>query len=156
RSACGGRSAADALFGTPGLLARVGTNTSSTGASNTRRDRRAAGANTGPWTRAKGCSGSDTSIGWRRIMPVSADLQLRRLADTFGALPGPPFHSFVQIVFFGSSEFAQPSLQALVQAGFPPALVVTKPDAPRGRGRKIYPAPLRLAAEELNLSCEQP
>lgn len=62
----------------------------------------------------------------------------------------------MQIVFFGSSEFAQPSLQALVEAGFPPALVVTKPDAPRGRGRKIYPAPIRLAAEELRLPVEQP
>ena len=37
-----------------------------------------------------------------------------------------------------------------------PALVVTTPDAPRGRGRKIYPAELRLAAEELGLPCEQP
>ena len=37
-----------------------------------------------------------------------------------------------------------------------PALVVTKPDAPRGRGRKIYPAPVRLVAEELELPCEQP
>ena len=37
-----------------------------------------------------------------------------------------------------------------------PALVVTKPDAPRGRGRKIYPAEVRLGAEDLNLPCEQP
>jgi methionyl-tRNA formyltransferase len=62
----------------------------------------------------------------------------------------------VKIVFFGSSEFAKPSLRAMVEAGKAPALVVTKPDAPRGRGRKIYPAPVRLAAEELDLPCEQP
>jgi methionyl-tRNA formyltransferase len=34
--------------------------------------------------------------------------------------------------------------------------VVTKPDAPRGRGRKIYPAEVRLEAEELGVPCEQP
>ncbi len=38
----------------------------------------------------------------------------------------------------------------------PPDLVVTKPDAPRGRGRKIYPAEVRLGAESLDLPCEQP
>lgn len=37
----------------------------------------------------------------------------------------------------------------------PPDLVVTKPDAPRGRGRKIYPQKVRLVAEELGLACEQ-
>ena len=58
--------------------------------------------------------------------------------------------------FLGSSEYSVPSLKAMVEAGMAPALVVTKPDAPRGRGRKIYPAELRLAAEELGLPCEQP
>ena len=58
--------------------------------------------------------------------------------------------------FLGSSDYSIPSLKALVAAGMAPALVVTKPDAPRGRGRKIYPAELRLAAEELGLPCEQP
>jgi len=62
----------------------------------------------------------------------------------------------VKIVFFGSSDYANPSLKALVEAGFSPALVVTKPDAPRGRGRKIYPADVRLAAEELDLPFAQP
>lgn len=62
----------------------------------------------------------------------------------------------MKIVFFGSSDFAIPSLEALVGAGLKPSLVVTKPDAPRGRGRKIYPAEVRLAAENLQLPCEQP
>jgi methionyl-tRNA formyltransferase len=62
----------------------------------------------------------------------------------------------VKIVFFGSSDFAIPSLQALVEAGLKPVRVVTKPDAPRGRGRKIYPAEVRLAAESLGLPCDQP
>lgn len=62
----------------------------------------------------------------------------------------------MKIVFFGSSDYANPSLKALVEGGFAPELVVTKPDAPRGRGRKIYPAEVRLAAEELELPYEQP
>jgi len=62
----------------------------------------------------------------------------------------------LKIVFFGSSDYAVPTLKTLVEATMAPALVVTKPDAPRGRGRKIYPAEVRLAAEELGLPCEQP
>lgn len=62
----------------------------------------------------------------------------------------------MKIVFFGSSDYALPALKALVDADMAPALVVTKPDAPRGRGRKIYPAEVRLGAEELSLPFEQP
>ncbi len=62
----------------------------------------------------------------------------------------------MRIVFFGSSDFAIPSLKALKEGGFAPDLVVTKPDAPRGRGRKIYDSEVRLAADELGLPCAQP
>jgi methionyl-tRNA formyltransferase len=55
----------------------------------------------------------------------------------------------LKIVFFGSSEFAVPSLRALVSAGLAPVLVVTKPDAPRGRGKKIYENDLKLGVDEL-------
>lgn len=62
----------------------------------------------------------------------------------------------LRILFFGSSDFAIPALTALQAAGLAPLLVVTKPDAPRGRGRKIYDAELKLAAQELKLPCAQP
>lgn len=62
----------------------------------------------------------------------------------------------MRIVFFGSSDFAIPALQALKAGGLSPDLVVTKPDAPRGRGRKIYDSEVKLAAAELGLPCEQP
>ena len=62
----------------------------------------------------------------------------------------------MKIVFFGCGDYACPSLAALVEGGFAPALVVTKPDAPRGRGRKIYPQEVRLKAEELKLDVVQP
>ena len=62
----------------------------------------------------------------------------------------------VKTVFLGTDDFPVPSLKALVESGHAPDLVVTKPDAPRGRGRKIYPQKVRLVAEELELPCEQP
>ncbi len=62
----------------------------------------------------------------------------------------------MKVVFFGCGDYARPSLRALVEAGYTPELVVTKPDAPRGRGRKIYPAEVRLEAEALGLPFEQP
>ena len=62
----------------------------------------------------------------------------------------------LRIVFFGSSDFAIPALKALKDGGFAPALVVTKPDSARGRGRKIYDSEVKLAAKELGLDCDQP
>lgn len=62
----------------------------------------------------------------------------------------------MKIVFFGSSDFARPALRILVEAGYAPALVVTKPDAPHGRGKKIYDAEVKLEAVALGLPCEQP
>ncbi|MGE3173264.1 MAG: methionyl-tRNA formyltransferase [Planctomycetota bacterium] len=61
-----------------------------------------------------------------------------------------------RFVFFGSSDFAVPSLAALKDAGFVPELVVTKPDAPRGRGRKIYDNEVKLGAKSLELPFAQP
>ena len=81
------------------------------------------------------------------------------LAALIRAVPPSPspdrlFH--LRIVFFGSSDFAIPSLKALKAAGQSPMLVVTKPDAPRGRGRKIYDSDVKLGAQELGLPCSQP
>ncbi len=62
----------------------------------------------------------------------------------------------MRIAFFGTGDFAIPSLKALKDGGFAPDIVVTKPDAPRGRGRKIYDAEVKLAANDLELPCAQP
>jgi methionyl-tRNA formyltransferase len=62
----------------------------------------------------------------------------------------------LRIVFFGSSDFAIPSLAALKGAGLAPILVVTKPDAPRGRGRKIYDSEVKLGAKQQDLPYVQP
>ncbi|HMQ22782.1 MAG TPA: methionyl-tRNA formyltransferase, partial [Planctomycetota bacterium] len=62
----------------------------------------------------------------------------------------------MKTVFLGTDDFPIPTLHALVAAKRAPDLVVTKADAPRGRGRKIYPQRVRLVAEELGIPCEQP
>ena len=49
-----------------------------------------------------------------------------------------------------------PSLQALKKAGHDVALVVTQPDRPAGRGMKVTPPPVKVAAEELGLAIYQP
>lgn len=61
-----------------------------------------------------------------------------------------------RIVFMGTPEFAVPALEALaerVDAGN--LLVVTQPDRAAGRGRKMQPPPVKLAAERLGLPVEQ-
>jgi methionyl-tRNA formyltransferase len=54
-----------------------------------------------------------------------------------------------KLVFMGSPEFAVPTLEALVAApDFDVALVVSQPDRPKGRGKKIAPTPVRQCAIE--------
>ncbi len=52
-----------------------------------------------------------------------------------------------RVVFFGSPAFALPSLEALIDSEWKPRLVVTRPDRPAGRGRKLTPTPVRELAE---------
>ncbi|MEN6437827.1 MAG: methionyl-tRNA formyltransferase [Syntrophobacter sp.] len=60
------------------------------------------------------------------------------------------------IVFLGTPDFAVPSLRALVEAGAPVRLVVTQPDRPSGRGRKIISSPVKNLANELGITVYQP
>ena len=57
----------------------------------------------------------------------------------------------MRIVFMGTPDFAVPSLTSLVAAGNEIALVVTRPDAVRGRGKKLEPSPVKAKALELGL-----
>ena len=62
----------------------------------------------------------------------------------------------MRIVFMGTADFAVPSLRALTARGHNIGLVVTQPDRPAGRGRKLRPPAVKVAAEELGLSITQP
>ncbi len=57
----------------------------------------------------------------------------------------------LRIVFFGSPSFALPSLEALREAGHEVVLVVTQPDRPAGRGRRLTPPPVARYAQEHGL-----
>ena len=57
----------------------------------------------------------------------------------------------MRIVFMGTPDFAVPSLTSLVEAGNEIALVVTRPDAVRGRGKKLEPSPVKARSLELGL-----
>jgi methionyl-tRNA formyltransferase len=57
----------------------------------------------------------------------------------------------MKIVFMGSPDFAVPSLEALVEARFEVSLVVTQPDRPAGRGRRMLPTAVKAAAGEHGL-----
>lgn len=56
----------------------------------------------------------------------------------------------------GTPEFAVPSLQILVENGFNVVAVITAPDKPRGRGRKVIPSPVKTCALEHNIPVLQP
>lgn len=53
-----------------------------------------------------------------------------------------------RVLFFGTSEFAVPSLLALVRAGYDLPVVITQPDRPTGRRLRLQPTPVRRVAEQ--------
>ena len=62
----------------------------------------------------------------------------------------------LRIIYMGTPEFAVAPLQTLVEQGFNIVAVVTVPDKPQGRGRKIAPSPVKEYAVEHNIPVLQP
>lgn len=62
----------------------------------------------------------------------------------------------LRIIFMGTPEFAVPSLEILIQSGYKPVAVVTAPDKPRGRGRKISMPPVKETALKHKIPVLQP
>ena len=60
------------------------------------------------------------------------------------------------IVYLGTADFGAGVLRHLVEAGHRPSLVVTRPDRPAGRGRKLTPPPVAVAARDLGIDLIQP
>jgi methionyl-tRNA formyltransferase len=61
----------------------------------------------------------------------------------------------LRTVYLGTSDFAAGVLTALAETGHRPALVVTPPDQPRGRGRRIASPPAADRARELGIEVLQ-
>ena len=60
------------------------------------------------------------------------------------------------IVFFGTPQFAVPTLEALLASRHQVPLVVTQPDRPRGRGQKVTDSPVKAAARAHGVPVYQP
>ena len=62
----------------------------------------------------------------------------------------------IRIAYFGTPEFAASQLEAILAAGYEVAVVVTMPDKPAGRGRKIQYSEVKKTALEHGLPLLQP
>jgi len=62
----------------------------------------------------------------------------------------------MNIVFMGTPDFAVPSLLGLIENGHRILAVVTQPDRPKGRGKKIKYPPVKEIALENKISVLQP
>ena len=62
----------------------------------------------------------------------------------------------MSIVFFGTPEWAIPSLKAVIESGIEVSAVFTQPDRRVGRKRELTPSPVKLFALEQNLAVHAP
>jgi methionyl-tRNA formyltransferase len=62
----------------------------------------------------------------------------------------------LSFVFYGTPEFATTVLDQLERAGRLPVAIICQPDRPKGRGRKLIPAPSKVWAEERGIEVLQP
>ena len=62
----------------------------------------------------------------------------------------------MRLVFMGTPAFAVPTLEALADEGHDILCVVTQPDRPAGRGHRLAPPPVKVAAQARGLRVLQP
>ena len=62
----------------------------------------------------------------------------------------------MRTVFMGTPALAVPTLEALLEQGHEVAAVMTQPDRPAGRGRRLRSSPVKSRALELGIPVEQP
>jgi methionyl-tRNA formyltransferase len=62
----------------------------------------------------------------------------------------------VRVIFFGTPEFAVPSLRSLIESPHEIVAAVTQPDRPRGRGQKVQPGAVKQVAIEHGLRVLEP
>jgi methionyl-tRNA formyltransferase len=62
----------------------------------------------------------------------------------------------LRIIFVGTSSFGVPVLRKLISLGEEVVAVITQPDRPAGRGRKMHPSPIKEVAIEYGLCLFQP
>jgi methionyl-tRNA formyltransferase len=62
----------------------------------------------------------------------------------------------LRVAYLGTSDFAAAVLRRLWESDHQPVLAISRPDAPKGRGRKLAPPPVANTARELGIELFQP
>jgi methionyl-tRNA formyltransferase len=61
-----------------------------------------------------------------------------------------------RIIFMGTPDFSVPALQGLIDGRDQVVAVITQPDRPKGRGKKLTPPPVKILAESAEIPVLQP
>ncbi|MBN2125890.1 MAG: methionyl-tRNA formyltransferase [Deltaproteobacteria bacterium] len=67
-----------------------------------------------------------------------------------------PFPKRPRLIFMGTPEFAVPTLEALIREGYDIPTVVSQPDRPKGRGKKLTAPPVKQLALDYGIEVLQP
>ena len=62
----------------------------------------------------------------------------------------------MRILFMGTPDFAAESLNAMLRAGFDVVAAISQPDKPKGRGHKLVPTEVKVAAQNAGIPVYQP
>ena len=62
----------------------------------------------------------------------------------------------MKVVFMGTPDFAVPCLDSLINSKHEVTAVITQPDKPKGRGKKVMPPPIKIKAQESQINILQP
>ena len=62
----------------------------------------------------------------------------------------------MRIVYFGTPEFAVPTLRTLIESSHDVVALVSQPDRPRGRGHHLAPTATKVLAESKGVPVLQP
>lgn len=62
----------------------------------------------------------------------------------------------MNVVFMGTPDFSVPALKILIENGHAVQAVLTQPDRPRGRGKKLQPTPVKASAEAAGIPVYTP
>ena len=62
----------------------------------------------------------------------------------------------MKILFMGTPDFAAESLNAMIRAKLDVAAVISQPDKPKGRGHKLMPTDVKVAAQTAGIEVYQP
>jgi methionyl-tRNA formyltransferase len=71
-------------------------------------------------------------------------------------IPAEPLPGRPKLIFMGTPDFAVPTLKALIRHGHHVLAVVTQPDRPKGRGKKLTAPPVKALALEHRIEVLQP